>query len=154
MHLPYSPNPMPPLTMTHSARHNKSTMTKPSYPQALESTAGSEKLPGASTSNKHYGRSAKVKTCSLKTASPKPRMNAQPLPRKTPTMQSAWQLIPLMHNVTNQLSGLPNADKIWPNTWVLRSIEPTKSLTRTNMSVLPSKTKFTYLMQIQPLASC
>jgi hypothetical protein len=154
MHLPYSPNPMPPLTTTRSAHHNKSTMTKPSYPQAHKSTEGSKKLPNASTSHKHYGSYAKVTVCSLTTASPKPRMNAQPLPRTTPTMQSAWQLIPPMHNVTNQQSGLPNANEVRPNAWVPRSIEPSKSLPRTNMSVLPSKTKNTYSMPLQPLVSC
>jgi hypothetical protein len=43
MHLPYSPNLMPPLTMMHSAQHNKLMTTKPSYPQAHESTTGSKK---------------------------------------------------------------------------------------------------------------
>jgi hypothetical protein len=47
-----------------------------------------QKLHNASTSNKHYSGYAKVMICSLTTASPKPRMNAQPLPRMTPTMQS------------------------------------------------------------------
>jgi hypothetical protein len=145
MHLPYSSNPMPPLLTTRSARHNKLTTTKPSYPQAHESTAGNKKMPNASTSNKQYGSYAKVMICSLTTASPKPRI---------PTMQSAWQSILPMHNATNQLSGLPNADKIQPNAWVLRSIKPLKSLTRKNMSVLPIKTKFTYSMPLQPLVSC
>jgi hypothetical protein len=154
MHLPYSPNLTPPLTTMRSARHHKSTTTKPSYPQAHESTAGSKKLPNASTSNKHYSGYAKVTICSLTTASPKPRMNAQPLPRTTPTMQSAWQSIPPMHNATNQLSGLPNAATIRPTAWFQRSIEPSKSLKRTNMSVLPSRTKSTYSMPFQPLVSC
>jgi hypothetical protein len=61
---------------------------KPSYPQAHESTEDSKKLHDISTSNKHYGSYAKVTICSLTTASPKPRMNAQPPPRTTPTMQS------------------------------------------------------------------
>jgi hypothetical protein len=100
---------------------------KPSYPQAHKSTTGSKKLPDAGTSNKHYGGYAKVKICSLTTTSPKPRMNAQPLPRTTPTMQSMWQSILPMHNVTNQLSDSPNADKIQPTTWVPHSVEPSKS---------------------------
>jgi hypothetical protein len=154
MHLPYSLNRTPPLTMTHSAQHNKLTMTKPTYPQAHESTAGSKKMPNTSTSNKHYGGYAKVTIRSLTTASPKPRMNAQPLPRTTPTMQSMWRLIPLMHNMTNQLSGSPNVDELQPTAWVPHSIKPSKSLTRTNMSVLPSKMKFTYLMPLQLLVSC
>jgi hypothetical protein len=61
-----------------------------------------EKMPDASTSNKHYGGYAKVTICSLTTTSPKHRMSAQPLPRMTPTMQSAWQSIPPTHN--NQLT--------------------------------------------------
>jgi hypothetical protein len=80
MHLPYSPNLTPPLTTTCSAQHNKSTTTKPSYPQAHESTTGSKKLPYVSMSNKHYGGYARVTICSLTTASLKPRMNAQSLP--------------------------------------------------------------------------
>ncbi len=88
MHLPYSPNPTPPPITMRPAQHNKSTTTKPSYPQAHESTADSEKLHNASTSNTHYGGYAKVTICSLTTASPKPRMNAQPSPRMTPTMQN------------------------------------------------------------------
>ncbi len=127
MHLPYSPNPMPPPTTTCFAQHRKSTTTKPSYPQAHESTAGSKKSPNASTSIKHSGSYAKVTTCSFTTASPKPRMNAQPLPRTTPTMQSTWQSIPPMHKTSNQLSGSPNADKIRPTAWVPRSVKPSKS---------------------------
>ncbi len=119
-------HPTPPLTKTRSAQHNKSTTTKPSYPPAHKSTAGSKKMPGASTSNKHYGGYKKVTICSLTTVSPKPMMNAQPLPRMTPTMQSMWRLILHMHNATIQLSG-SNAAKIWPTTWVQRSIEPLKS---------------------------
>jgi hypothetical protein len=68
-------------------------------------------MPGASTSNKHYGGYATVTICSLTTVSPKLRMNAQPSPRTSPTMQNTWQLIPPMHNSTNQLLGLPNAAK-------------------------------------------
>jgi hypothetical protein len=128
MHLPYSPNPTPPPTTMRPALHNKWTMTKPSCPQAHKSTAGSKKLPGASTSNKHYSAYAKVTICSLTTVSPKPRMSAQSSPRITPTMKSAWQLIPPIHNVTNLLSGLPKADKIQPTAWVQHSIEPSKSL--------------------------
>ncbi len=154
MHLPYSPNPMSPPTTTHPALHNKWTTTKPLCPQAQKGTAGSEKLPGASTSNKHYSTYAKVTICSLTTVSPKPRMNTQPLPRTTPTMQSAWQLIPPMHNATNQLSGLPNADKIRHTAWVQHSIEPSKSLPSKNMSVSPNRTKSTNLMPRVPLASC
>ncbi len=154
MHLPYSPNPTPPPTTTCPAQHNKWMMTKPSCPQAHESTAGSKKMPDTSTSNEHYSVYAKVTICSLTTVSPKPRMNAQPLPRTTPTMQSAWQLIPSMHNVTSQLSGLPNVDKIWPTTWVQHSIEPSKSLPSKNMSVSPNRTKSTYSMPRQPLVSC
>jgi hypothetical protein len=131
MHFPYSPNLTPPLTTMHSVQHKKSTTTKHSYPQAHKSTAGSKILLGASTSNKHYGSYAKVTICSLTTLSPKPRMNAQPSPRMTTTMQSVWQSIPPMHNVTNQLSGLPNAAKLRPTAWVPRSIEPSKCLTRT-----------------------
>jgi hypothetical protein len=41
-------------------------------------------------------------------------MNAQPSQRTTPTMQSTWQSIPPMHNATNLLFGLPNADEIRP----------------------------------------
>ena len=154
MHLPYSPNPTPPPTTTHPALHNKLTTTKPSCPQAHKSTAGSKKLPDAGTSNKHYGGYATVTICSLTPASPRLKMNTQPLPRMTPTMQSTWQLIPPMHNTTNQLSGLPNADKIWPTAWFSCSIEPSKCYTRTNTSVLPSKTKYTYSMPLQPLVSC
>jgi hypothetical protein len=154
MHLPYSLNPTPPPTMMRPSLHNKWTTTKPSCPQALESTAGSKKLPSASTSNNHYSAYAKATICSLTTVSPKLRMNAQPSPRKTPTMQSAWQLIPPMHNATNLLSGLPNADEIRPTPWVQRSIEPSKSLPSKNMSVLPNRTKSTYLMPRQPLVSC
>ncbi len=135
MYLPYSPNPMPPSTTTRPALHNKRTTTKPSCPQAHESTAGSKKLPGASTSNEHYSAYAKVTICSLTTVSPKPRMSAQPLPRIIPTMQSVWQSILPMHNATNQLSGLPNADKIRPIASVQGSIEPLKSLPRKNVSV-------------------
>ncbi len=127
MHLPYSLNPMPPLTSMSSAQHNKLTMTKPSYPQDHKSTAGSKKLPSASTSNEHYSGYAKVTICSLTTVSPKPRMNAQPSPRTTPIMQSAWQLIPPMHNATNRLSGLPNVAKMQPTAWVQHSIEPSKA---------------------------
>jgi hypothetical protein len=47
-----------------------------------------KKSPNASTSNKHYGSNAKVIICPLTTASPKPRMNTQPSPKMTPTMQS------------------------------------------------------------------
>ncbi len=75
MHLPYFPNPTPPLPTTRSAQHNKLMMTKPSYPQALERTADSKKLPNASTSNKHYGGYTKARICSLTAALPKPRMN-------------------------------------------------------------------------------
>jgi hypothetical protein len=103
---------------------------------------------GASTSNKHYSGYAKVMICSLTTASPKPRMNAQPLPRTTPTMQRVWQMISPLHNATNLTLGSPNAAKILPIAWVQRSIEPSKSLTRTNMSVLPSRTKSTYLVPL------
>jgi hypothetical protein len=67
MHLPYSPNPAPPPTTTHPALHNKWRTTKPSCPQAHESTAGSKKSPGASTSSKHYSAYAKVTICSLTT---------------------------------------------------------------------------------------
>jgi hypothetical protein len=105
---------------------------KPSYPQAHESTAGRKKLSNSSTSTNNYGSYAKVTICSLTTASPKPRMNAQPSPRRTPTMQSMWQLILPMHNATNQLSGLPNVDKIQPTAWVLHSIKPSKNLTKQN----------------------
>jgi hypothetical protein len=132
MHLPYSLNPTPPPTTTCPALHNKLTMTKPSCPQAHKSTAGSKKLPGASTSNEHYSAYGKVMICSLTTVSFKPRINAQPLPRTTPTMQSAWQLILPMHNATNLLSGSPDANKIRPTAWVQCSIKPSKSL--------PSKT--------------
>ncbi len=52
MHLPYSPNPTPSLTTACSAWHNKSMTTKPSYPQAHMSTAGSKKLPNL---NSHEG---------------------------------------------------------------------------------------------------
>ncbi len=79
--MPYSPNPTPPPTTTCLAPHNKWTTTKPSYPQAHESTAGSKKLPGASTPNKHYSAYSKVTVCSLTTVSPKPRMNARPSPK-------------------------------------------------------------------------
>jgi hypothetical protein len=127
MHLPYSPNPMPPPTTTCPTLHKKWTTTKPSCPQAHESTAGSKKLPGASTSNKHYSAYTKVMICSLTTISPKPRMNTQPSPRAIPKMQSTWQLIPPMHNATNLLSSLPNADKIRPTAWDQHSIEPSKS---------------------------
>jgi hypothetical protein len=34
-------------------------MTKPSYPQAHESTVGSKKMPGANTSSKHYNQLCK-----------------------------------------------------------------------------------------------
>ncbi len=128
MHLPYSPNLMLPPTSTHPALHNKWTTTKPSCPQAHESTTSSEKITNASTSNKHYRAYAKVTICSLTTVSPKPRMNAQPLPRTTPTIQSTWQLIPPMHSAINLLSGLPNADKIQPTAWVQCPIEPSKNL--------------------------
>jgi hypothetical protein len=101
MHLLFSPNPTPPLTTTTSAGHNKSTTTKPSYPQAHKSAAGREKLPGASTSNEHCSSYANVTICFLTTVSPKPN-NA-----------SAWQSIPPMHNATSQLSGLPNTAQIW-----------------------------------------
>jgi hypothetical protein len=47
-----------------------------------------KKMLGAIRSNKHYGGYAKKTVCSLTTASPKPRTNAPPLPRMTPTMQS------------------------------------------------------------------
>ncbi len=154
MHSPYSPNPTPPLATTWSARHNKSTTTKPSYPQAHESTAGSKELPNASTSYKHYGGYAAVTICSLTTASPTPRMNTQPLPRTTPTMQSVWQSIPPTHNAANQLLGSPNVDRKRPTAWVPHSIKPSKSYTGTNTSVLPSKMKYTYLMTPQPPVSC
>ncbi len=154
MHLLYSFNLLPPLTTTCSARHNRLTTTKPSYPRPTRALQAAIKLPNTSTSNNHYGGYARVKICSLTTASPKPMMNALPSPRTTPTMQSAWQLIPPMHNGTNQLLGLPNVAKLWPTAWVPCSIEPLKSLTTTNMSVLPSKTKYTYLMPLQPLVSC
>jgi hypothetical protein len=146
MHLPYSPNPMPPPSTMRPALHNKWTTTKTSSPQAHESTAGSKKSPGASTSNEHYSAYAKVTICSLTTVSPKPRMNAQPLPRTTPTMKSVWQLIPPMHNAANLLSGLPKVDQTGPTAWVQRSIEPSKSLPSKNMSVLPNRTKSNYLM--------
>ncbi len=119
---------MLPPTTTCPAPRNKWTTTKPSCPQAHKSTAGSKKLPSASTSNKHYSVYAKVMICSFTTVSPKPRMNVQPLPKTTPTMKSAWQLIPPMHNATNLLSRSPNADKIQPTAWVQCSIEPSKSL--------------------------
>jgi hypothetical protein len=61
---------MHPLITMHSAQYNKLTMTKLSFPQDNESTAGSEKLPNTSTSNKHYGAYAKVMICSLTIASP------------------------------------------------------------------------------------
>jgi hypothetical protein len=154
MHMPYSPNPTPPPTTSCPAPHNKWTTTKPSCPQAHESTAGSKKMPGASTPNEHYSTYAKVTICSLTTVSPKPRMNARLLPKTTPTMKSAWQSIPPMHNVTNLLSSLPNADKTRPTAWVQHSIEPSKSLPSKNMSVLPNRTKFTYSMPRQPLVSC
>ncbi len=67
---------MPPPITTRYARHNKSTMTKPSYSQAYESTADSKKSHNASTSNKRYGSYTKVTICSLTSASPKLRMNA------------------------------------------------------------------------------
>ncbi len=127
---------------------------KPSCPQAHKSTAGSKKLPGASTSNEHYSAYAKVMICSLTTVSPKPRMNAQLSPRTTPTMQSTWQLILSMHNATNLLSDLPTMDKIQPTAWVQHSIKPSKSLPSKNMSVSPNRTKSTYLMPHQPLVSC
>jgi hypothetical protein len=113
-----------------------------------------QKLPSASTSNEHYSTYAKVTICSLTTVSPKLRMNAQPLPRTTPRMKNMWQLVPPMHNATNLLSGLPNADKIRPTAWVQHSIEPSKSLPSKNMSVLPNRMKSTYLMPRQPLVSC
>ncbi len=144
----------PPPTTTCPALHNKWMTTKPSCPQAHESTAGSKKMPSAGTSSKHYSAYTKVTICSLTTVSPKPRMNAQPLPRTTPTMQSAWQLILPMHNATNLLSGSPNADKIRPTAWVQHSIKPSKSLPRKNMSVSPNRTKSTYSMPHQPLVSC
>jgi hypothetical protein len=113
-----------------------------------------QKMPGASTSNKHYSGYVIVMIYSLTTASTKPRMNAQPLQRTTPTMQSVWQSITPMHNATNQLLGSPNVAKIGLTAWVLHSVEPSKSLTRTIISVLPSKTKYTYSMPLQPLVSC
>jgi hypothetical protein len=70
---------------------------------------------------------------------PKPRMKAQPLPKTTPTMQSMRQLILPMHDATNQLSSLPNLGKIRPTAWIPHSIGPSKSLTRTNMSVCQAK---------------
>ncbi len=152
--MPSSPNPTSPPTTTCPAPHNKWTTTKPSCPQAHESTAGREKLLGASTSNEHYSAYTKVTICSLTTVSPKARMNAWPSPKTTPTMKSVWQLILPMHNVTNLLSSLPNADKIRPTAWIQRSIEPSKSLPSKNMSVLPNRTKFTYSMPPQPLVSC
>ncbi len=69
-------------------------------------------------------------------------------------MQSTWQSIPPMHNTTNQLLSSPNAAKMQPTAWVQCSIEPSKSLARTNMSVLPSRIKSTYSMPLQPLVSC
>jgi hypothetical protein len=93
-------------------------------PSAHESITGNEKLPGTSTSNKHYGGYAKVTVCSSTTASPTPSKIAPPLPRETPTMQGVWQLILPMHNAANQPSGLSNAAAIWPTAWVLRSIGP------------------------------
>jgi hypothetical protein len=124
MHLPYSPNPMSPPTTTCPALHNKKVTTKPSYPQAHMSTAGNKKMPGASTSNKHYSGYAKVMIFSLTTASPMLRTNTSQSPRTTPTMQSVWQSILPMHNPANQLSGLPNRDNVRPTAWVLHSIEP------------------------------
>jgi hypothetical protein len=50
--------------------------------------------------------------------------------------------------------GLSNMAEIRPTAWVQRSIKPSKSLTSKNMSVLPSRTKSTYLMPRQPLVSC
>ncbi len=152
--MPYSPNLMPLPTTTCPAPQNKWTTTKPSCPQAHESTAGSKKLPRASTSNKHYSAYAKVTICSLTSVSPKPKINARPSPKTTTTMKIAWQLILPMHNVTNLLSSLPNADKILPTAWLQRSIEPSKSLPSKNMSVLPNRTKSTYSMPRQPLVSC
>ncbi len=154
MYLPYSPNPTPPPTTTHPALHNKLTTTKPSCPQAHKSTAGSKKLPSTSTSNKHYSAYAKVMICSLTTVSLKPRMNAKPSPRTTPKMQSALQFILPMHNATNLLLGLPNANKIRPTAWVQCSIKPSKCLPSKNMSVLPNRMKSTYLVPRQPLVSC
>ncbi len=122
------------------------------YPQVY--AAGSKKMLGANTSSKHFGGYAKVTICSLTTASPTPRMNEPPSLRTTPLMQSVWQLIPPMHNATNQPSDLPNVAIIRPTAWVLHSIKPLKSLTGTNMSVLPSRTRYTYLMPLQHLASC
>jgi hypothetical protein len=118
MHLPYSPNPTPSPTTTCQALHSKWMMTKPSYPLAHESTSGSKKLPGASTSNKHFDGYAKVTICSSTMASPTPRTNTPPSPRTTPTMQGMWQSILPMHNATNQPS------RIRPTAWVPCSIQP------------------------------
>jgi hypothetical protein len=93
-------------------------------PPGPQSTEGNKKLPGANTPNKHYGSYAKVTICSLTTASLTLRTNAPPSPRRTPTMQSMWQLILPMHNATNQPSGLPNVAEIRPTTWVLHLIKP------------------------------
>jgi hypothetical protein len=76
--------------------------------------------PGPQEHRRQQKITPKDKICSLPTASPKPRMNAQPLPRTTPTIQSTRKLIPPMHNASNQLSGLPNMDKLWHTTWVPR----------------------------------
>jgi hypothetical protein len=113
MNLPHSPNPTPPPNMMRPALHNKRTTTKPSYPQAHEITAGNTKMPGANASNKHYDGYAKVTICSLTTASPTPRTNALQSSRTTPTMQSLWQLIVPMHNMTNKPSGLPHEANIY-----------------------------------------
>jgi hypothetical protein len=80
----------------------------------MRALQAAKKMPDAGTSNKHYGGYPKVTICSLTTASPKWRMNAQPSPRMTPTMQSVWRLIPPMHNALNQLLGPLNVDKILP----------------------------------------
>jgi hypothetical protein len=121
-HLPYSPKLMPPPTTTCPALHSIWTRTKPSYPKAHKSTAGSKNLPSNKTSNKHYGSYAKMTICFLTTASPTPRTNAPHSARMIPKIQSMWQSILLMHNATNQPSGLPNVAEIRPTAWVPRSI--------------------------------
>jgi hypothetical protein len=48
---PNAPTHFNPLSLTQQINNDKTII----YPQTHESTAGSKKLPGASTSNKHYG---------------------------------------------------------------------------------------------------
>ncbi len=122
-------------------------------PPSTQEHRRQQKLPCTSTSNKHYGGYKKLTICSSTTASLTPRMNAPPSPRATTTMQSVWQSILPCTTWPTDHRAHPTRPQYSLPLWFRIQLDY-KKLKGTNMSVLPSRTRYTYLMWLQHLVSC